>query len=356
LSDSLLRRYRIAAQRLAPETAASSPLEAAATVCGIQAQDTRAAALAVRSRVPDLERAAIDEARLIRTWTVRGTVHLIPAEDRGWLHALCAERNRRRYEGSIRRRASLAEASALLPDALAILERGPVDRASLLAELAARGNPDLGLAFNVLLPWIAAQGLAVGLADGRYRASDPPPPVDEDEALATMARSYLAGYGPASADDLAAWSGLPLGAARRGLDEIAPLERAGDLMALPGTLDSDPPPAPPARLLAAFDTAMLGWRRRAPLVAAEHDKLLLPGGGMIRPTVLSRGVVTGTWRLEGSGRRRLVDIEWIGRRAAARPLAAEAADVGRFLGVEAVLQRQARGGQRRRSARNRLAP
>jgi hypothetical protein len=295
----------------------------------------------LRSRVRGLERREIDDAGLVRTWTVRGTVHLIPTEDRPWLHALCGARFRRQFEGSIVRRASLAEANALLPDALDILAGGPIDRAGVLAELAARGNPDLGLAFNVLLPWIASQGLALGLPDGRYRAADPPPPVDEDEALATMARRSLGGYGPAKAEDLASWSGLPLLAARRGLDAIGPLERAGDLLALPGALDRDPPDAPPVRLLAAFDTAMLGWRRREPLVAAGRDKALLPGGGMIRPTVLTRGSVTGTWRLAGAGRARTIEVDWIGRPAAARPLAAESDDVGRFLGVElgAVLRR-----------------
>jgi len=334
LSDPLLRRHRLAAQRLAPEMAASTALEAAAAVCGVQAQDPRAAGLALRSRVPGLERADVEDAELVRTWTVRGTVHLIPAADRDWLHAVCAARFRRQFEGSISRRASLADANALLPDALDILAAGPVDRAALLTELAARGNPDLGLAFNVLVPWIATQGLALGLPDGRYRAADPPPALDEDEALATMARRYLAGYGPASAADLAAWSGLPLGAARRGLDAIGPLEPAGELLALPGALEGPLPPAPPPRLLAAFDTTMLGWRRRTPLVPAAHDRRVNAGAGMVRATVLVRGAVAGTWRLAGGGRRRAIEVDWFGRPAAARALDAEARDVARFLGID----------------------
>jgi hypothetical protein len=334
-SNAMLRRYRLAAQRLAPESAASGPAEAAAAVCGVQAQDPRAAALALRSRVPGLDRADIEEAGLVRTWTVRGTVHLIPSEDRPWLHALCGPRFRRQFEGSIVRRSTLADAEAVLPYALEILAGGPIDRASLLGELAARGNPDLGLAFNVLLPWIASQGLLVGTPDGGYLAATPPPPVAEDDALATMARRYLEGYGPAGAEDLAAWSGLPLRAARRGLEAIGPLEEVGELVALPGTLESQPPPAP-TRLLAAFDTAMLGWRRRAPLLRGEHERLLLPGGGMIRPTVLVAGAVAGTWRLAGAGRRRRLEIAWFGRPSGGRALAAEADDLARFLGIDAV--------------------
>ena len=61
-------------------------------MCGVQAQDIRASGLALRARVPGLVRGDVDAAELVRTWTVRGTVHLIPSSDRGWLHALCAPR------------------------------------------------------------------------------------------------------------------------------------------------------------------------------------------------------------------------------------------------------------------------
>ena len=49
---------RLAAQRLTPATAAADARAAARAVVGVQAQDVRAAALALRSRVPGLRRAA----------------------------------------------------------------------------------------------------------------------------------------------------------------------------------------------------------------------------------------------------------------------------------------------------------
>ena len=96
-ADERLRRARLAAQRLTPATACASAEEAAIAVIGVQAQDLRAAALALRSRVPGLTRGAVRAAPLLRTWTVRGTVHLIAASDRPWLHALLAERNARMF-------------------------------------------------------------------------------------------------------------------------------------------------------------------------------------------------------------------------------------------------------------------
>ena len=329
-----LRRLRLAAQRLTPERAAADPVAAARAVLGIQAQDVRAAGLALRSRVPGLEQTAIAGAELIRTWTVRGTVHLIAGEDRAWLHALIGPRNRRRFDALMHKRGNLALAESMLADMVALLSGQPLSRAELLARLAERGHASLGPAsVNIIVPWASARGLVVGLADGRFRAADPPPEIGEEEALATLGRRYLEGYGPAGAADLARWSGLPLATARRALAAAGELERAGELLALPGTVDADPLPPPPALLLAAFDTAMLGWRTREPLVAAEHDRRILPGGGMLKPVVMARGRAAGTWRLSGSGGRRRLEIDAFAPLPPAAALRREAADVGRFLGL-----------------------
>lgn len=333
--DDRLRRWRLAAQRLTPVTRAPDVRDAVRSVVGVQAQDLRAASLALRSRVEGLLRSAVEGSGLVRTWTVRGTVHLIDQDDLPWLHAVTGPRNRRRFDALMAKRGSLQLAQAMLPDIVAVLEQGPRDRAGLLAELAARGQPDLGpRSVNIIAPWAAAQGLVRGLPDGRLTAADPPPRADADEAMATLAQRYLAGYGPASDADLARWSGLPLRAARRALAAVSEIETAGDLVALPGTFDAAAPAPPPALLLAAFDTLMLGYATREPFLAAAEDHRILPGGGMLRAAVLARGRVTGTWRVTGAGGKRILAVEWFGRRAPAQALGAEALDVGRFLGVD----------------------
>ena len=336
MQGELLRRRRLAAQRLTPETSAADPREAVCAVVGVQAQDLRAMALALRSRVPGLSRAdVVDAPGLVRTWTVRGTVHLVDAGDLPWLSAVMMPRNRRRFDALMAKRGNLERARSMLGDIVALLEQGPRTRAELLAELAARGHADLGpYSVNIVAPWAASQGVAVGLPDGRLRAADPPPPVDEDEALATLARRYLAGYGPANAADLASWSGLPLGVARRALDAAGERESDGDLLALPGGFDGEPPAAPAALLLAPFDSLMLGHRTREAFVAARDDRRVLPGGGMLRAVALTRGRATGTWRIEGSGARGTLAVDWCGRPAPARARREEAADVARFLGRE----------------------
>jgi hypothetical protein len=305
---------------------------AARAVVGIQAQDVRAAALALRSRVPGLRRADVNGSGLIRTWTVRGTVHLIDPSDWPWLYGALGSRNRARFDAAMRQRGDYEVAVGMLDDIVAVLRDSPLDRAGLLRELAARGHPGLGpRSVNVLMPWAATQGLVAGLPDGRYRAAEPPASVDPELALATLARRYLAGYGPAAAEDLAWWSGLPLGTARRALAALGLTEAAGELLALPGRLEEVAPPPPRALLLAGFDTAMLGYRRRAPLVAADDDRRILPGGGMLRPAVLIDGLAAGTWRLTATGGRCRVAIDWFRRSAEPPELRSEQLSVEQFL-------------------------
>jgi hypothetical protein len=332
LSQERLGRYRLAAQRLAPSTAAADTSVAARAVIGFQAQDVRAAGLALGSRVPGLRRADVDRSGLVRTWTVRGTVHLVDPGDLPWLDAVLGPRNRARFDAAMRKRGGHEVAVRMLDDIAALLAERPLDRAGLLGELARRGHGTLGQrSINVLMPWAAARGLVAGLPDGRYRAAQPPPAVDADLALATLARRYLGGYGPASAADLASWSGLPLSTARQALAMLDHTEAVGDLLALPGTLGNPPPPAPPALLLAAFDTTMLGWRTREPLVAAAHDRLVLPGGGMLRPVVLVDGRAAGTWSTRPRAGQPTVTVDWFDQPADSPELRAEMRRVKAFL-------------------------
>ena len=318
-AEERLRRARLAAQRLTPQTACGSAEEAARAVIGVQAQDLRAAQLALRSRVPGLTRGALRTAAWVRTWTVRGTVHLIAAADRPWLHALLAERNARTFGARFERFGIVDEVNAMRRDVVELCAEQPRDRASLLRALLDRGHPSLEQGpINTFVPWLSTQGLIVTDIDGRLHAADPPPAVDHDEALAILGARYQAGYGPGDATDLAKWSSLPITQARRALDA------AGG----PSDLDAWPTPEPPrCLLLAAFDTLMLGHRTREPFVAAEHDHHILKGGGMLKPVALTSGVATGTWSIKKGA----PESAWFARPAPRAALDREAADIKRFL-------------------------
>jgi hypothetical protein len=269
--------------------------------------------------VPGLTRSSIRAAPLVRTWTVRGTVHLIAESDRPWLHALLAERNARMFGARFQRFGIAEQINAMRKDVVELCAEQPRNRGSLLRALIERGHPSLEQGpINTFVPWLSTQGLIVTDIAGLLHPADPPPAVDPDEALAILGARYRAGYGPSDAADLAKWSSLPITQARRALEAAGPPPEA-DAWPM-----DDPPPC---LLLAAFDTLMLGYRTREPFVAAEHDHHVLKGGGMLKPVALSRGLVTGTWSIQ-NGRP---EPTWFGDPAPSAAVASEAADIECFL-------------------------
>jgi hypothetical protein len=315
--------------------------DAVAGALAIQAQDTRAARLGVRARsegvtVADVVRACSEDRSLVRTWAVRGTLHMVAAEDVRWLLALTGPTTIRR---DARRRAQVGLDDDLCARALAavpgLLAGGPLTRGELVDGLRARGVavPADGQAPAHLLLLAAAGGL---VCRGPDRADERPTyvllddwlgpgrPVDQDAALAELARRYRSAYGPSDVRDLAHWSGLPAAEARRAWKLAGP-----------------PPPRPreaplPCRLLPAFDGVLLGHRDRTPLLADRHAALVSVGG-IIRPTAIAGARVVATWRLERRSDEVVVHLAPFGRlpRGARAGLRAEAEDVGRFLGRRA---------------------
>jgi hypothetical protein len=342
---SALRRRRAAAQLLHRPRAAG-PAEVVAHLLAVQAQDLRAARLALRARADGMRAAAIgaalDDRSLVVGWLCRGTLHLVGREDYPWLLALTAP-------GRLTANARRLGQEGVTPDdarrALAIVERaladeGPLTRAELAERIAAAGIRTEGQATPHLLMLAALRGVAVlgPLRENGHAfalASDwlgTERPVDRDVALAELARRYLRGHGPASAADLAAWAGLPLRDARAGLEAIASeLTEHRDLVDLAGR---DPAPeAIPPRLLPAFDPYLLGWKDRAFAVPARHAKRVHPGGGMVRATATADGLAVGTWTLPG-GKVALDLFAGVDARAQAA-LAAEADEVERFVPTSA---------------------
>src|SRR4051794_35926495 len=271
----------------------------------VQAQDLRAARLALRARsegltAADVNNALTEERSLVVAWLGRGTLHLVTADDYPWLLALTAPTrltNNRRRLGQ----------EGVAPDdaerAVKVIERaladdGPLTRRQLAEKLSAHGIRTKGQATPHLLMLAALRGVAViapvgtdgkqAFALTRDWLGAEPKAIARDAALAELARRYLAAHPPGTDADLAAWIGLPLRDARKGLAQI----KAGSR--------SEPvPDRIPPRLLPAFDPYLLGWKDRSFAVPEEYAKRVHPGGGVIRATATVDGTVVGTWTAKG---------------------------------------------------------
>lgn len=255
--------------------------------------------------------AAFDSGDIVRSWPMRGTLHLVPAEDLGWMLELTAPRV---IGSAAPRRAHLGIAEADVERAreiaFASLTGGRVlTRAALLAAIAAGGVSTDGQRGYHLLWYLAQTGtLVLGPADGRQQTFvllhewvRAPRRLERDEALGELAFRYFRSHGPATARDLARWSALTISDVRRGLAvcgrQLTELELDGVTYHLaPGTLAATPP-ATNVHLLPGFDEYLLGYQDRTAALAPEHSQAVVPGGnGMFKPTMVADGEVVGTWQ------------------------------------------------------------
>jgi hypothetical protein len=309
----------------------------------VQAQDARGARLAVRSRSVGLRAtdvdAALNDRSMVIAWLNRGTLHLVAADDYGWLHPLTTpqletgNRRRLRQEG-----VSAAQAERGVDVVTDAVRSGPQTRAELRARLDAANVPTANQAFiHVLLAASLRDQVVRGPMLGREHAfvaaSDwlgaPSEALARPDALARLARRYLAGHGPADARDLARWAGLTLGDARTAFGAVASelIERPGGLVDL---ADREAPIGRPKhRLLGPFDPLLLGWVSREPVVG-EH-RHIVTSNGLFRACALVDGRAVATWGLSGTTLT-VTLLEKVNRPTVAA-LRREAADVLRFLGL-----------------------
>src|SRR3954467_14304205 len=130
-------RERLTAQLLAGPPA-RDPVAVAERLLAVQAQDPRAARLAIRSRTSgltagDVDRALTEERSLLITWLGRGTLHLVRREDYPWLQALTTPPL---LTGNARRLAQEGVAPAAAGRGVVAIERaladdGPLTRVQL---------------------------------------------------------------------------------------------------------------------------------------------------------------------------------------------------------------------------------
>jgi hypothetical protein len=278
----------------------------------VQAQDVAAATLGVGVRSHGLSAAAVGAARnsersIVRVWCLRGTLHLVAAEDARWLlelvrPSLIAANRRRRADLGLDD-AATARGVQLVTDSLQA--DGPLTRPEIAERLRTEGIASEGQA-TIHVIWRAAieglvcygpdrEGAETFVALDRWLApgSQTPP----DDPAVDLARRYLAAYGPATREDLLAWCGLPRGVVERAwsaLSEELSTEDTpfGKMCLLRGAVGTN---IDVVRLLPAFDSIWLGYRDHTPLLDVPFVKRVFPGGGVIRPLVFAAGRIVGTW-------------------------------------------------------------
>jgi hypothetical protein len=324
-------------------------------LCGVQAQVASSAELAVRlrqasSRAGDVGRAVAD-GRLIKTWAMRGTLHLLTPEQAGsFLSLMAAGRTWERPSWQRYFGMPVEAWTVLRPVVREALADGPLTRAELIAAIVARPGLDhLGLAlkegWGTLLKPLAWQGdLCFGPSRGSRVTFMRPEAAssgwtgipEPDEAGPRAIAAYFRAFGPATLDNFHSWLARGWIGARRvraWLADLGPrlveVDVGGEARLvlsedLEGLLAARPSPA--IRLLAGFDQYVLG--------PGTDDEHIVPAGrrtavskqsGWISPIVVAGGLVSGTWELAGDD----VRIAWFPE-TGAPPVAMLEAEVDRL--------------------------
>jgi hypothetical protein len=321
--------WRLAQHSLAPRLASAQLLPVVARLGGIHAQLTSAAELSLAARLEGLPPAAVENAlwrerTLVKTWAMRGTLHLLAAADLPLYVAARAALPIRRppsyftYHGL-----TPAEFDAIGEHAPQVLSATPITREALAAAVAqAAGMPNLRdvllSGWGALLKPLAFRGeLCFGPNQGQNVTFVRPAawlggwpgasvPDEPYAALQAVARRYLTAYGPATPEDFARWWGTDAGPAKklfRSLgEELASVVIEGwPAWALAAHVDPLRALAGPrsVRLLPQFDAYVVGLPRdQAALLLPLYKSRVHRPQGWISAVVLIDGRIAGVWEHE----------------------------------------------------------
>jgi len=307
LLDRRLRSHRLTAP-------AATVVVAARHMLAVQSQDLLAGrwALGVRTRAATLPQidAAFARGDLVRAWTMRGTLHIIPARDLAWVLSVTADRQRQQAAGRHRElgvdERMLATASRVLRPAL---RDGGCTRAEAFALLEGAGiDPRGQRGYHVLFALTIAGEICQGplVPNGRGIAREQRFMLVEDwvqesdavaDSLAELFVRYIDGHGPAGIADFAWWSGLTLGTSRDAAERAADrVTEVADGLFAAVAVPRRSSTAAHAFALPAFDEYYISYADRTAVCAPEHLAVVGPGkNGMVRPTLIDRGRVIGTW-------------------------------------------------------------
>lgn len=358
VSWSRVHAFRLRRHHLSRRASRSQIVDVVRDVSGVQAQVFSAAALALRARVrgltmEDVERALWRDRSLVKAWSMRGALHLLPSEDFLRYSRGLAGRAARWMGWMARRGLTEPEADALVAAIVEALRDGPLTRRDLakrvVESLGERGRRWVEHSWGGIVQRATFFGHVVfGPSKGNeitfaLREAWLPGLRDtsSDEAEAFLLRAYLRCFGPASAQDFAAWSGSTVPDATRIFERlehaVAPIaidRRTGwilreDLRALrTARLTS-----PVVRLLPSFDEYLLAHARKDHLVDDAHYTRVYRKAGWLTPVVLVDGRVAGLWSYERKRSGIAVRVEPFTRfsREIREGVEAEVDDVGRFL-------------------------
>ena len=346
LSWDEVRARRLARSHLVERAPAERLVEVVRDVCGIHAQVTSSAELQLAARVDGITQADVrdalwDRRELAKTWTLRGTLHLHPAEELSlWTAARRAVVGEADYVAD-----ELDRVDEVVAAIGAALRGRRLTREELADAVAARvadaPRDELASGWGYYLGDAAiANQLCFGPPQGQrvtfVHPDDwlgPQRPWEPAEALREVARRYARAYGPVSGRQFREWF------TSRSFTPAA----ARELWASLDLPDAEPVGAGGGvRLLPEYDVYVMGFREREHLVPdAVREQVAAHGKGRYEGPagvafLLVDGMCAGIWSRTKRSREIELVVEPARKltRVERNGVDAEAERIGGFLGLE----------------------
>jgi hypothetical protein len=369
LEWNAVRRQRLWRHSLLERAPAGGLLDVVRQTCGIHAQLMTAAEMSLGVRVDvtrrDIRAALWQERRLVKTYGIRGTIHLFAADELPLWMAASHARHANAGQAEGRRLGALGltpdQVRALVEAMGEALDGQVLTLRELGEEVVRRTGPWAAESRNDAWIsgwpiWRTALGSAATagvLCFGPNRGNEvsfvrpdqwfgPWQPVDPEIALQEVFRRFLRAYGPATHINFADWFSIPRPAARRLAgslgDEVVEVRVEGKpLLKLASDSLLAPPSGASLRLLPHFDCYLRGFHPRQEL-AAGYEERAAGGTGRV-PILLIDGVVAGVWERRPRGPRVEVRVEPFRRLTTQlrRELEREVKRVGAVMGSDAQL-------------------
>jgi hypothetical protein len=328
--------FTLGRHRLLDRAPKGKELETIEDILGLNAQGALNYSLSLWNRVEGLDREYINSAildrRLLRSWFMRNTVHIMPTGLAHVVRAALSDSLVSEWD-----RWTVKTGSKERPDSwerhyggvLEALKGGPLSMSEILDRVE-MGKDEKRLLHRVVRE-MSLKGLVCNAAsrgpwyhDAEHTYADTSrwaPCMkrhDPTEAKEALLLRYLHGYGPASAQDFAYWTGMKatdakqvLQGAKPVLAEVSAAGQRGKLY----TLKEDLPeleaaePEPSLRLLPKFDALIMGHRDKTRLMGEETRRHIFLPTAEVAATVLVDGRVEGVWSIKRSGSKWGLDIQ-----------------------------------------------
>lgn len=351
--------FRLTRHHLAGQNSANF-ITISQDICGVQAQMMSAAEMQLWARRHDLARAAIQSAlwkkrSLVKTYGMRGTLHLLPAADFSmYINALKSSVIESTRRIMARFGITAKEIEGLHEAALEVLRAGPLTKGELIARVKPQVSRKLRALmtqfWNIFRSAFTEGLLCYGPESGKtavfIRVDQWLPrqkEIPELEAQQMLLRRYLRAYGPATLQDFSKWTGLRMSEAKAVWatmqDEFIEVSIEGETAFLlrddHDQLAISSHDGHILRLLPHFDPYLLAHADKNHLVSSFHYKRVYRNQGWISPVILLDGRVIGVWSYARGPKRWLLEIEPFEKisKTIHAKIEEEAASLGNFLRI-----------------------